>query len=251
MAKFKLSKRGVTLKSLFSLTTLDPIKKKKYTKVYCDINNYIKVILKPRGRAAFLENLEENASLLDVGCGSRFLKIATNKQIGYYLGLDIVNRSSGNMPGNIQVIHGNPEDFSELILNIDYKFDAIISCHNIEHCNQPINTLKAMITRLKKGGFLYLAFPSEKSLYFPSRRGCLNYFDDPTHKDCPPDFTKIIDTCVNSELEVIFQSLCYKPLSMRIIGAILEPLSKLLNKCLFGTWELYGFESILIFRAKE
>ena len=42
-------------------------------------------------------------------------------------------------------------------------------------------------------GKIYLSFPSVKTLNFPKRLGCLNYYDDPTHKDLPPDFNLILE----------------------------------------------------------
>ena len=38
-----------------------------------------------------------------------------------------------------------------------------------------------MCISLKKGGILYMAFPCEESITFPSREGTLNFYDDPTH----------------------------------------------------------------------
>jgi hypothetical protein len=35
-----------------------------------------------------------------------------------------------------------------------------------------------MIKVLKPGGYLYLSFPTEKSINFPTRKGCLNYNQD-------------------------------------------------------------------------
>jgi len=40
----------------------------------------------------------------------------------------------------------------------------------------------------------------------------------------------------------------YQPIGLYFIGFLVEPFSKLFNKVLIGTWEYYGFETIIIAR---
>ena len=64
--------------------------------------------------------------------------------------------------------------------------------------------LLAMLQSLKDGGQIFISFPSERSITFPSRAGTLNYYDDLTHKEFPPDFDGIIDLLRENYFEIIF-----------------------------------------------
>ena len=75
--------------------------------------------------------------------------------------------------------------------------------------------------------------------------GSLNYFDDITHKPPPPDFKSIIETLKLNEFDIEFSTNRYRPFLLSLVGLLLEPFSFLRQKVLRGTWELYGFESII------
>lgn len=103
----------------------------------------------------------------------------------------------------------------------------------------------AMLDSVVIGGKIFLAFPSEDSTKFPSRVGCLNYFDDSSHKKLPPRYEKIIDTLRESGFRIVFSASNYKPPILWFLGLFLEPISSYLGKVLRGTWEYYGFEAII------
>jgi ubiquinone/menaquinone biosynthesis C-methylase UbiE len=115
----------------------------------------------------------------------------------------------------------------------------------LEHCNDRNKTLDAMIKVLKNGGYIYLSFPSEKSVNFPARNGCLNYYDDSTHKDVPPNFSNVIETLKENNMKIIFSSRSYKPFGMFLIGALNEWKSKRDKDVKTGTWAYWGFETII------
>ena len=77
------------------------------------------------------------------------------------------------------IVKNKLSNFVESILSISIKFDAVISSHNLEHCNDRYGALNAILDKLKDGGKIYLSFPSGKTINFPKRDGCLNYYDDP------------------------------------------------------------------------
>ena len=67
----------------------------------------------------------------------------------------------------------------------DY-FECIVFCHVIEHLHNGEETLLRLLTKLKKGGIIYLEFPNSRSLSLPSMKppffgSTLNFYDDPTH----------------------------------------------------------------------
>ena len=103
-----------------------------------------------------------------------------------------------------------------------------------------------MCKRVAKGGYLYLSFPSKETINFLSRTNTLNYYDDKTHKRLPPDFEKVLKIMKDYKIYPVKKEKNYRPIIFRLLGIILEPYSKLTNKVIPGTWEKYGFESIII-----
>ena len=124
--------------------------------------------------------------------------------------------------------------------------DAVISSHNLEHCENPIAVIEAMAVALKPQGRLYLAFPSEASVGFPSRRGSLRFSDDPTHR-APPSWTDVIRQLSSSGMTMDFAARRYRPWVAAGVGAVLEPVSMLSRRVmpLGSTWALWGFESVI------
>ena len=51
--------------------------------------------------------------------------------------------------------------------------------------------------------------------------------------------------------EIVFSADGYSPIILRIYGFLIEPISKLRNLVMVGTWELYGFESIIWAKKKN
>ena len=64
-------------------------------------------------------------------------------------------------------------------------------------------------------------------------------------KVCPPKFQALTDELKNNNFEIIFSIQRNKPILLWLIGLIIEPYSKYKKKILKGTWEYYGFESII------
>jgi SAM-dependent methyltransferase len=203
--------------------------------------------LRPNGKVEFLSLLPDDAVILDVGCGNnspyRVKRIIPNSN---YTGIDVGDHEQQKPNRAERYIITTAEDFHAEISNFSCIFDAVISSHNIEHCNEREKTLEAMLKALKPGGRIYLSFPCEQSTSFPSRGGTLNYFDDSTHQSGPPDFDALLRTLREFEFEITYSTRNYQPKFLWLVGFIFEPLSRWLNANLMGTWEYYGFESIII-----
>ena len=60
----------------------------------------------------------------------------------------------------------------------DNYFDGMLLVHIIEHLQNGDEVLKALLPKLKIGGYIYLEYPSSKSINFP---GQLNFYNDDTH----------------------------------------------------------------------
>ena len=214
-----------------------------------NIKHFILRNFRSLGKTSFYLSLKKDASILDIGCGNNSpLRIKKMLPHCNYVGIDICNYNQKKNP-NIYAddyIISEPKKFAYTILNIEKKFDAVISSHNLEHCDDRDAVLHAMCQKVAKGGFLYLSFPSQESVNFPSRKNTLNYYDDETHKGVPPNFTKILKIMKDYKIYPLRKEKNYQPIIFRILGIVLEPYARFTNKVLPGTWEKYGFESIII-----
>lgn len=122
--------------------------------------------------------------LLDVGAGNHSATI-TRKWFPavHYTGVDR-DRSYNNDPADFAAM----DEFHEIDLTTldlralpDAHYDAILMAHVIEHLENGDDVVRALVPKLKPGGLFCLEFPGRRSLYLPSKKGTLNFHDDPTH----------------------------------------------------------------------
>lgn len=208
--------------------------------------NFIKKLLKPRGKYAFVLHLKDDASILDVGCGNN--SPYWTKQIlphCFYTGIDIGDYAQTAPNLSDRYLITSPEEFASEIAKNKNCFDAVICAHNLEHCNDREKTLQAIIDSLKNGGLLYIAFPTAESVNFPSRGGCLNYYDDHTHTGTPPCFDTVMNMLEQNNFEIVFSTKSYKPFVLWMLGLLTEPFSRQKNYNTKFTWSYYGFESVI------
>jgi SAM-dependent methyltransferase len=209
------------------------------------IKTQLLTIASPKGRRAFLGRLKCQARLLDVGCGNNSpYRAKTQRPDLYYVGLDIPDYHPTKPAFADDYLLSSAEAFPVAIEELAGTMDAVMSSHNIEHCLDPNRVVRAMGNALKPGGTLYMSFPSEASVNFPSRGGCLNFFDDPTHHALPR-YDDILRSLQDADCKILVAERTYKPLISCLIGGVLEPVSRLRRQTMFGTWAFYGFESIL------
>jgi SAM-dependent methyltransferase len=212
------------------------------------LKQLISILLKRKGRNQFLWSLPEASKILDVGCGNNGPKIAKSivKNCNY-VGIDIGDYNQNSSQLADKYILTSPDDFANRINKIEDDFDAVISNHNLEHCNDREGVLNAMCGRLKVSGKIYLCFPSEKTVSFPhGRNGTLNYYDDSTHLDIPPTVSWVSERLKANGLRINFVKKSYKPFLLWFIGGLLEPIFKITKRVGPETWAFYGFEAIII-----
>jgi ubiquinone/menaquinone biosynthesis C-methylase UbiE len=208
---------------------------------------YYQIIFRPKGLFSFLKKYKANGKkILDVGCGNdASFNIKSRFPKSYYVGIDIgdYNLTKPNLADEYLITQR--ENFDKSIKDLGNIFDIVISSHNLEHCDDKYATLNSMLSVVKDGGYIYIAFPCEKSITFPSRRITLNYYDDTTHQQKPPEFMNVLKALNDNYFDIKFKTRSYRPLILTIIGFFQEPLSVFLKKNLQGTWALYGFETII------
>jgi SAM-dependent methyltransferase len=204
--------------------------------------------LRPRGKQAFLKSLPPDATVLDVGCGNNSpLDAKVLRPNLIYTGLDIgdYNQQDSIRYADTYILVP-PAEFANTISAHEGGMDAVVSSHNLEHCDDPAAVLNAMLAALRPGGRLFLAFPCEESVRFPSRRGTLNFFDDGTHK-AVPSWNTVLDTLRTRGITLDYACRRYRPKLLASLGLALEPLGRLLghNMPAGSTWALYGFETVI------
>ena len=210
--------------------------------------------LRSKGRRSFIAGLPENAHILDVGCGNAaVLGVKAVRPNCHYTGIDIAdyNQTSFSKSAMDRYVISSPSKFAASIKELGADFDGIISSHNLEHCDDRNEVLTAMLQKVKSGGVIYVSFPCEESVRFPKRHGTLNYYDDDTHKFLPPKFEEVVSSIKKNGFEIEFVTKRYRPFLLAVIGFLIEPISALRKKVMRGTWELYGFETIIHARRKR
>lgn len=122
-------------------------------------------------------------TLLDVGCGNRSAS-ETKRWFpdSVYHGIDR------------EMYNNTEEDFRSMdafhLLNLEKDpldsvpndhYDVAVMNHVLEHLQNGLEVLGRVTRKVKRGGRIYIEFPSVRSLSLPSLPGTLNFCDDPTH----------------------------------------------------------------------
>lgn len=206
-------------------------------------------LLRKNGKTNFIYNLNEHSKILDVGCGnaSTIIDIKALKPGCKLTGIDIddYNQTAESKKLIDNYVISQPKNFARAIEDIPGKFDVVMSTHNLEHTLDRKKVLINMLNKVKSNGLFYLSFPCMESIKFPSRHGTLNYYDDNTHRDIPPSFDDVVRVIQEHNFKIIYSTRRHRPILLFLIGLILEPFSVLKKKVLRGTWEFYGFETII------
>jgi SAM-dependent methyltransferase len=208
-----------------------------------------------RGKGSFVRAVPINSRVLDVGCGNNSPEwFKTIRPDIYYVGVDVADYNQAKDPAKFadEYLIIDPDDFAAKIEEFRGQMDAVVSSHNLEHCNNSNTVLNAMISALKPGGKIYLSFPCEESVNFPHRNGCLNFFDDSTHK-AVPHWNSVVTAIKDRGCTFNYIAKRYRPFPLVLKGALLEPISAIRRTVMpdGSTWALYGFESVIWATAKS
>jgi SAM-dependent methyltransferase len=197
-----------------------------------------------------IASLGPGASVLDVGCGNESASWIKNCRPDLRLfGIDVedyaITEADKSLMEQYRVC--SREDFARGISSTGREFDLVLSSHNLEHCHEPDQVLASMCSVVRPGGRLYLSFPSEASVRLPSREGCLNFFDDPSHRTVL-DFDGLAHRLRSSSFRI--------DLAVRrnrgtlgigwVLGALQEPWSVATHRVRSYTWTFWGFESVFV-----
>ncbi len=193
------------------------------------------------------EKLPSNPKILDIGCGNS--SPSTTKQWFKdctYHGADIEhynnNASDIALIDKFYLLGVDGSGYEQIP---DASFDFIILHHVIEHMMDPAPILAKMCAKLKPGGFIWIAFPSLKSLSLPSAEGTLQFCDDPTHVYVPT-VRDVSNVLLRNSVRVLNAGRS-RYLIRFALGVVLLPLA-LIKKLATGKlsakglWYILGFE---------
>jgi SAM-dependent methyltransferase len=188
--------------------------------------------------------------ILDVGCGNNSpSRTKRHYPECRYYGLDI-NRHSDVGSENLAVM----KQFFEIDLSntnglsqVPEKFfDCVLLSHVIEHLENGREVIVSLLNKLVKGGVIYIEFPSHKSVNFPSMKGTLNFYDDPSHVKIY-QLEEISTLLSDNGLEIIRAGT--RRSLKRILLLPLYALVSLVSHGYIGgsvLWDIFGFANHLI-----
>lgn len=195
--------------------------------------------------------------ILDVGCGNNSPTITKHWfPKCFYAGADIqqYNNDADDLKA-MDVFYPVGADGSGYDAIPDRTFDFIILHHVIEHMQDPRAVLTSLCSKLKPGGYIWIAFPSLRSLSFPSAAdGTLHFCDDDSHVYIP-GIGEVSNILLASKVKVVHAGRT-RDIARTLVGAGVLPwaiLKKLSTGRLAarGLWYLLGFEDHVLGHRKD
>ncbi len=204
-------------------------------------------IIFPHSKGEFLQSLPvTKAEILDVGCGNNSpAHIKSILPDCVYTGIDVsnYNQTKPNVADNY--ILTSEEGFAESISQMPNRFDAVISSHNLEHCNQREETLLSMLRSLKSGGAIlsHLSLREQREFPFQRRYSELLRRQNPQR---PAAFLHLVARNLKSKWYEgnLFNS-CAQTLYSLFDWLVERAISRRKNKTDYYTWAYYGFQTII------
>ena len=189
----------------------------------------------------------EEPRILDIGCGNNSPSVTKHWFKGcHYSGADIaVYRNNESDLAAMDEYYQVGVDGSGYDAIPDESYDFIILHHVVEHMSNAAELLAVIAAKLKPGGYIWIAFPSYRSLSLPSASGTLQFCDDATHVYLP-DPREITNVLLSNQVKVIHAGRS-RDFLRTLLGALILPLAvirklstgKLSSK---GLWYILGFE---------
>jgi SAM-dependent methyltransferase len=209
-------------------------------------------LLKPAILQRLSRRFPSTASLriLDLGCGNHSVRYVRTQFPGcYYVGVDrSAHTNTEDDFREMNEFHQIDLDAVGLSVIPDRTFDLVILSHVIEHLRNGPSVVTQAVRKLRPGGTIYIAHPHAASVGFPSRRGTLNFRDDPTHITIyPPGAAARLLTTQGCAILTAgrtrsARNLAMMPLRLALGTVMGWPIGPAL-------WDLYGFEEFVIGEA--
>jgi len=187
--------------------------------------------------------------ILDIGCGNGSPSVTKRWFPGcFYSGADIQRyKLSDADVAAMDMFFPLGDDGSgyEAIPNASYDF--VILNHVVEHMRDPAPVVATLCAKLKPGGYIWIAFPSLRSLSLPhSEDETLQFCDDPTHVYVP-DVREMANILLANGVAVLHAGRSREGFFTAIADVV-----KLCKRCVMrvftgkfsgrGMWYVLGFE---------
>jgi len=187
--------------------------------------------------------------ILDIGCGNNSPTITKRWFAGsHYSGADIqrYNNSEAALAA-IDDYYSLDMDGTGYDAIPDCSFDFVIVHHVLEHMHTPEATLASICSKLKPGGYIWIAFPSLRSLSLPSAKGTLQtlqFCDDDTHVFVP-GIRETSNILLKNDVKILHAGRS-RDIPRMLLGALLLPwalVKKMFTgKLCIGLQHILGFE---------
>jgi 2-polyprenyl-3-methyl-5-hydroxy-6-metoxy-1,4-benzoquinol methylase len=187
--------------------------------------------------------------ILDIGCGNGSPSVTRRWFPNcHYAGADIQRYNlSASDDAAMDEFFPLSADGSGYSAIPDRSFDFVILNHVVEHMADPAPILAMLCAKLKPGGYIWIAFPSLRSLSLPSSVDeTLQFCDDPTHVYVP-DLREIANLLLANGVKVLHAGRSREDFFTTLVDSF--KFAKRLLKKLFtgkfsgrGMWYLLGFE---------
>ena len=133
----------------------------------------------------------------------------------------------------------------------DNYFDYVVIAHVIEHLENGEKVINELCKKIKNNGGFYIEYPRKASARFPSMKGTLNFYDDPTHKRFY-EINELVNVLEKKGFKIIKSGV--KRDLMRIIGLpfmIIKSYATLgyLRGSVF--WDLLGFAEYILAEKRK
>lgn len=193
--------------------------------------------------------LPRGARILDVGCGNGSPTLTKRWFPGcHYAGADIqrYNLSDADLAALDEFfpLGAQGSGYDSIPAS---SYDFVILNHVIEHMHDPAPIVATLCAKLAPGGYVWIAFPSQRSLKLPhSVDETLNFYDDPTHVTLP-DRRQIADILRANGVEVLHAGRSREGV-FTTLADIFRLARRVLKKLVTGKfsgrgmWYILGFE---------
>ena len=195
--------------------------------------------------------------ILDIGCGNNSPSV-TKRWFPrcHYTGADIqrynLNKEDDAAMDAFYMLNGNGSGYDAIP---DASYDLVILNHVLEHMAAPEPILARLCAKLKPGGLIWVAFPSERSLGLPSSVDeTLQFCDDPTHVYLP-SVREVANILLANEVKILHAGRSREGL-LTTLGDCMKYIKRRMSAALTGEvsgrgmWYLLGFEDHVLGQRK-